>query len=450
MNNTIVAPATALINQALSIIRLSGPESYSIINKVFNKKVEKPKKNAIVYGYINYGKKIIDEVLLMCYKKPSSFTGEDMIEINCHGGVFVTKQIIDVLTLSGAKIAERGEFSKQAFLNGKMNLVQADSINNLIFANNASVTEMALNTFLKKNFDKIINIRKQILDIIANIEVNIDYPEYDGIGELKTSQILDTILKIKNEVSKIIKLSKIGQNIKDGINVGIIGKPNVGKSSFLNALLNDDKAIVSKTKGTTRDIVEGSINIADITLNLIDTAGIRNTSKAIEKLGVEKSKKILRKADFIFLILDGSKKLTKADKYLLELTKNKKRIIIVNKSDLFKKIDLNNLEKTEEIISISAKNRDIANLIDFVKTKFYNLDILERDNLILLNKQYINKMINILKLLKNTYNNIKIDLPIDIININLREIWNLLGDFLGYEYEEDILDTIFKNYCLGK
>ncbi len=454
-NNTIVASATAFVNQAISIIRLSGDDAYKIINKVFSKKVLIPKnKNAIVYGYIiNSDKEIIDQVLLMCFKKPSSFTGEHLIEINCHGGVYITQKIIHLLISNGAKPAKRGEFSKQAFLNGKISLLQADSINNLIFSNNDISSKMAINTICGYNTSEIKSLRKKILDIIANVEVNIDYPEYDGVGDLKPSDIIEKIKNIQERFQSIYQLSKIGKLINDGIKTVIIGKPNVGKSSFLNALLNEEKAIVSNIKGTTRDIVEGIVNIGGITLNLMDTAGIRQSSNIIERIGIDKSKQAIKNSDLVLLILDPTQELDNNDLELLKLTNKENRLVIFNKSDLNSESVSkykNNIKIKEKIINVSAKNRNITEFIEYIQTRFYNIELTKKENLILVNNIQINILEKILKELKIIYNNLCNDVTIDIININLNNLWELLGKLLGHEYEENILDTIFNNYCLGK
>ncbi len=455
-NTTIVAPATALVNQAISIIRLSGKNAYNIINKIFNKKINKPKKNEIIYGFIkDNNNDTIDEVLLMCFKSPYSFTGEDMIEINCHGGIFITKKIIDLLIKNGATLAKKGEFSKRAFLNGKINLLQAESINNLVFSNNDTSSKIAINTILGKNFTPIIEIRKIILNIIANIEVNIDYPEYDGIGDLTLNELEIIIKDLINKTNKIINLSKLGKIVNDGVNTAIIGKPNVGKSSFLNVLLNENRAIVSNIEGTTRDLIEANINLGFITLNLIDTAGIRKTNNIIEKQGIEKSKEAIKKSDLIILILDSSKKISDEDIELIELTKNTKRIILKNKIDIisnkFKIEELNlSSEEIKNIINISTIKNNIKNFIKNIEKLFSNVELSKKENLVLVNIHHINILEKIYKKLKLIYDKINKEFPVDIISINLKEIWDLLGKLLGEEYEENILDTIFNNYCLGK
>ncbi len=448
---TIVAPATALINQAISIIRVSGQNTYQIINKIFSKKVTKPTKNQIVYGYIKENNQVIDEVLLMCFKKPYSFTGEDMIEINCHGGIFITKKIINILLKNGAILAKNGEFSQRAFINGKINLVQADSINNLIMSTNDVSAQISINTILGKNFKPVIEFRKKILDIIANIEVNIDYPEYDGIGDLQLNDLNLLIKELITKIKRIIELSKLGKLINEGVKTVIIGRPNVGKSSFLNALLNEDKAIVSELEGTTRDLVEGKINVEGITLNLIDTAGIRKTENIIEKIGINKTKEVIQSAQLVLLILDGSKILSKEDKKILEIVSNTNYVIIKNKSDIqIDNFDKDNILKNKTIINISAKKRQISDFLKFINNKFEEIELTKQDNLILLNINHINILTKILKLLNLIYDRIKKGVPVDILNIDLHEIWNLLGKLLGEEYQEDILDVMFRNYCLGK
>ena len=447
INDTIVAPATSMMNQAISIIRLSGPDAFPIINKIFSK-VVKPHKNEIHYGFIKDGEETLDQVLLMCFESPNSFTGEDVIEINCHGGVYITNKILKLLLKNGARLANRGEFSQRAFLNGKINLIQAESINDLVHATNDQSAKIAISNLQNKNISVINNFRNDLLDIIANIEVNIDYPEYDGVGDLTIGELHEKLKVLSNKVSEIIALSKIGKVVNDGVNLVILGQPNVGKSSLLNALLNEDKAIVSDIPGTTRDIVEGWVNIGNLTLNLIDTAGIRTTDNEIEQIGINKAKKQITLADLVLLVFDSTRSLSLEEQELLELTKNKKRIIIINK------IDLNPHHQyhfpADHQIEIAAISRDIKPLINKINELFSTDQLFKDDTIILSNIKQISILENVEKSLKNAYNNSTDGFPVDIVNVDLYESWNLLGELLGESYDNNLLDTMFSKYCLGK
>ncbi|AHF61557.1 hypothetical protein P344_07080 [Spiroplasma mirum ATCC 29335] len=447
INDTIVAPATSMMNQAISIIRLSGPDAFPIINKIFSK-VVKPHKNEIHYGFIKDGEETLDQVLLMCFETPNSFTGEDVIEINCHGGVYITNKILKLLLKNGARLANRGEFSQRAFLNGKINLIQAEAINDLVHATNDQSAKIAISNLQNKNISVINNFRNDLLDIIANIEVNIDYPEYDGVGDLTVGELHEKLKVLSNKVAEIIALSKIGKVVNDGVNLVILGQPNVGKSSLLNALLNEDKAIVSDTPGTTRDIVEGRVNIGNLTLNLTDTAGIRTTDNEIEQIGINKAKKQITLADLVLLVFDSTRSLSLEEQELLELTKNKKRIIIINK------IDLNPHHQyhfpADHQIEIAAIRRDIKPLINKINELFSTDQLFKDDTIILSNIKQISILENVEKSLKNAYNNSTVGFPVDIVNVDLYESWNLLGELLGESYDDNLLDTMFSKYCLGK
>ncbi|AHF58345.1 tRNA uridine-5-carboxymethylaminomethyl(34) synthesis GTPase MnmE [Spiroplasma eriocheiris] len=447
INDTIVAPTTSMMNQAISIIRLSGPDAFPIINKIFSK-VVKPHKNEIHYGFIKDGAETLDQVLLMCFENPNSFTGEDVIEINCHGGVYITNKILKLLLKNGARLANRGEFSQRAFLNGKINLIQAEAINDLVHATNDQSAKIAISNLQNKNISVINNFRNDLLDIIANIEVNIDYPEYDGVGNLTVGELHEKLKVLSNRIAEIIALSKIGKVINDGVNLVILGQPNVGKSSLLNALLNEDKAIVSDTPGTTRDIVEGRVNIGNLTLNLIDTAGIRTTDNEIERIGINKAKEQITLADLVLLVFDSTRSLSVEEQELLELTKNKKRIIIINK------IDLNPHHQyrfsADHQIEMAAINRDIKSLINKINELFSTDQLFKDDTIILSNIKQISILENVEKSLKNAYNNSTDGFPVDIVNVDLHESWNLLGELLGESYDDNLLDTMFSKYCLGK
>ncbi|AGM25592.1 tRNA uridine-5-carboxymethylaminomethyl(34) synthesis GTPase MnmE [Spiroplasma chrysopicola] len=450
ISDTIVAPATALVKQAVAIIRLSGPDAYQLINKVFSKKVEK-KENQITFGYIKDDSKVIDQVLIMSFVAPHSFTGEDVIEINCHGGVLVTTQIISLLIKKGARFANPGEFSQRAFLNNKINLIQAEAINDLVNATNETSLKFAINNLQNSNLHLIKKYRDQLLDIIANIEVNIDYPEYDGVGDVSAEELTEKLVSLKAEITRIIKLSKIGKIINDGINVLILGEPNVGKSSLLNALMQEEKAIVSNEAGTTRDIVEGKINLGPLTLNIIDTAGIRDTVNEIEKIGISKAKNEINRADLVLIVIDSSRELSLDTKKLLTLTADKQRIIVFNKIDLIdpRKLALTKF-KTERIALISTVNNNIEALVNQIMESYYFEELTKNDSLVLVNLNQISLLEKVENFIKNAYNNIVNNYPVDIVNVDLHSAWYLLGDLIGENYDDNLLNTMFSKYCLGK
>lgn len=446
--DTIIAPATAIVKQAIAIIRMSGFDSYKIINKIFSKKII-PHGNQVYYGYLLDNNETIDQVILVCFEKFNSFTGEDVIEINCHGGVLITNKIIKLLLKNGARLAYRGEFSQRAFLNGKLNLIQTDAINNLINATNDISAKIALNNLQNKNTNLINAYRDELLDIIANIEINIDYPEYDGVGDLTIQELNQRLLILEQKINDLVKISKVGKIINDGINVLILGKPNVGKSSLLNALMNEDKAIVSDLPGTTRDIIEGKINLGPLTLNIIDTAGIRNTIDKIEQIGINKAINETINADLILVVSDNYFDLINLNKNFKQLIKNKKYLLILNKSDLLKNLVENELMQ-QNIIAVSALNRDIKMLVNKILILYNTDNIIKDDQLILSNIKQIYLLEKVANSIKNAYNNSTNGFPVDIINVDLHEAWEILGDILGKNYEDDLLTTIFSKYCLGK
>lgn len=353
MNDTICAISTALGVGAISIIRVSGDEAIDIVNKIFDKDLTKKESHTINYGHIVYNGEIIDEVMVSIMKSPKTFTKEDIVEINSHGGVAVTNKVLEILLLEGARLAEPGEFTKRAFLNGRIDLVEAESIMDLIESKTETSRKLAISGMEGKVSKLVKNIIDNLVKINANIEVNIDYPEYEDI-EIVTKEKIEEMSKyINKELTKLLNESENGKLIKDGINTLILGRPNVGKSSILNKLIEEDKAIVTSVAGTTRDIVEGQIRVNGILLNIIDTAGVRETEDIVEKIGVEKSLSLVNDADLIILVFNNNEKLTDEDKKLLEYTKEKKRIIVINKIDLENNLDISNL-KNERIVKISA------------------------------------------------------------------------------------------------
>ncbi len=449
MDDTIVAISTAVGDGAISIIRMSGNDSLSILKKIFIcKDLDNINSHTIHYGYIKYNNEIIDEVLVSIMLKPRTYTKEDIVEINTHGGRATTNKVLEILIELGARLATPGEFTKRAFLNGRIDLIQADSINSLIEAQTDSARKVFINGLSGKTSSLIRSLRDELVTILANIEVNIDYPEYTDVLVVTNNFFKDMLNIFLNKLDNIIKRSEEGIIITTGIKVGIIGRPNVGKSSLLNTLLEEEKAIVTDIPGTTRDIVEGYINIDGINLNIIDTAGIRNTNDVVEKIGVSKSLSVIDSSDLIILILNNNEELTEEDFDLLNMTKNKKRIIIINKIDLDSKIDK---KLISDYIEVSVKE-DIG--IDLIKDRIkllFNLGEINLDNSNLLTNT---RSIGCLKKAKNkiveAIDNIDKDIPIDMVEFDVREAWEILGEIIGETYTDEFLDNLFSKFCLGK
>ena len=450
MTDTIAAIATAVGTSAVNIIKISGPDAISIVNKIFTKDLTKLSSNTINYGYIKNNGETIDEVLVSIFRNPNSLTGEDVIEINSHGGIAVTNKILEILLTNGCRLAEPGEYLKRAFLNGKKDLLEAESISDLINAKTESFRKMSTKGLTGELSSLVKKLREKLLNIIANIEVNIDYPEYED-AIVYTNELLEkSLIKIKEELQKIVNESEKGSLIKNGLNVGIIGKPNVGKSSLLNKLINEDKAIVTDIEGTTRDIVEGTFILNGININLIDTAGIRETDNIVEKIGVEKSKNIIEKSNMVIALFDGSREFDKEDKEILKEIKGKKAIILINKVDLPQKLDKSEI-KDFETIEISVKdNKGINSLIEKIK-KLFNLNEIETgDFTYLSNARQISIIKEALALSEEIKSQNEKNTPVDLIQIDIQKLWEKLGELTGDTYKDELLDEIFSKFCLGK
>lgn len=448
MNDTIAAISTTTGIGAISIIRLSGPESLEIASKVFTKDLTKVETHTIHYGYIKNNDEKIDEVLVSVMKAPKTFTKEDIVEINCHGGIATTNKVLEILLNNGARLAEPGEFTKRAFLNGRIDLLEAEATMDLISSKSDKARKMSLNTLTGETSNLIKDLRSDIVGIISNIEVNIDYPEYEDIEVLTNEKILPEIQKFKEKLEKIIKKSQDSKVIKEGIKVGIIGKPNVGKSSLLNSLLEEEKAIVTNIPGTTRDIVEGTIILDNVILNIIDTAGIRESDDIVEKIGIEKSLTIINEADLVIFILNNNEKITAEEKGLLEKLKDKKKIIVINKIDLENKLDKSILDN---YIEISAKeNIGIEKIKDEIK-RLFNLGELEASDLTYMsNARSISLLGKSLNNINDAISEINNNSPIDIVEFHLKDAWNNLGEIIGETYTDELLDELFSRFCLGK
>lgn len=449
MEDTICAISTSMGIGAISIVRVTGPNTIDIVDSIFDHDLKNASSHTIHYGHIKYNEEIIDEVLVMLMRGPKTYTTEDTIEINCHGGVNTTKKIMEILLATGCRLAEPGEFTKRAYLNGRINLLEAESVNDLIIAKTDAARTLAINNVDGKLTKQISNLREKIAKILANIEVNIDYPEYTDELDVTEDLMHGYLDEINKELLKLVNGSKNGRIIKNGVNVAIIGKPNVGKSSILNSLLDEEKAIVTNIPGTTRDIVEGSITLNGVAINFIDTAGIRETEDIVEKIGVDKSKKTAENADIILFVLNNNDIISEEEKVLLEKYNNDKLIIFVNKMDLESKlivpesikdivygntVDINGLDKLKERI---IEKLNLSNIVN--KDMSYLCNLREID---LVNKAY--------EALKNAQSNLDAGFSVDMIEIDLKSAWDYLGEIMGDSYEGELVDKIFSNFCLGK
>ena len=451
MENTIAAIATPLGVGAIAIIRVSGVDAITIVNKIFKgKDLTKVASHTINYGHIIENDKIIDEVLVSIMRAPRTYTKEDIVEINTHGGIATTNKVLELLIQNGCVPAEPGEFTKRAFLNGRIDLEEAEGIMNLIEAKTETALNLSINQLSGKVSQKIKDLRDDIVKILANIEVNIDYPEYEDIEQMTYDMLIPKIKEIKEKINKILDDSKSGKIITEGIKTSIIGRPNVGKSSILNAMLEEDKAIVTDIAGTTRDIVEGKINIGGFILNMVDTAGIRKTEDIVEKIGVNKSLELIDKSDLVLYVLNNNEQLTQEDLELIKKLENKNYIVIINKIDLENKLDTS-LLNSKYILKMSIKeNKGIEELKQMIK-EIFNLEKIELSDMTYITSA---RSIAILKQIKESINDIETsienNLPIDIIEIDIKNIWDKLGEIIGISYENELIDTLFSQFCLGK
>lgn len=448
MNDTICAISTALGVGAISIIRVSGEEAINKVANLFDvKNLNEVKSHTIHYGHIINNGEVIDEVLVTVLKAPKTYTKEDIVEINSHGGISTTKKILEILIANGIRLAEPGEFTKRAFLNGRLDLTEAQAVNSLIKSRTDLERKLALNTLSGKVSKKINNVREIIVELLANIEVNIDFPEYEDALEITLENLPPKLKEIKKELESLIEEGKIGKIVENGIKVAIVGRPNVGKSSILNALLNKNKAIVTDIAGTTRDIVEGEVELKGIALKFIDTAGIRKTKDVVEKIGVDKSLEVIDESDLVIHVLNNNETLTEEDQEIMEKIKDKTHITFINKSDLPTKlkiakddivkgntVDLNGLDKLKD---------KIGELFDLERINNSNLEVVSSAREIGLLNEALNSI-------DQALNNVSSKLPVDMIAIDIKKAWDLLGEITGESYQDELLDTLFSKFCLGK
>ncbi|WP_420855368.1 tRNA uridine-5-carboxymethylaminomethyl(34) synthesis GTPase MnmE [Williamsoniiplasma lucivorax] len=447
--DTIVAPATNISTQAIALIRISGDDAFKIFNQIASKPV--PHKGGIYLRKLYEQDQLVDEVVVNAYVAPRSFTGENVIEIACHGGVLNTNRIIKLILNNGARMALKGEFSQRSFLNNKINLIQAEGINDLIHATNDLALKIGVDNMSGAHNKAILDLKARVMDIISRIQVLIDYPEYDDVEGSSNQELIDALININILVNNLLTRSQMASKSIEGIKTAIVGKTNVGKSSLLNALISEDKAIVTDVHGTTRDIVEGVINLSGVTLNLIDTAGIRQTKDVVELIGIKKSKDYLNQAELVLFVVDYQQLNDLENIEIFNLLKNKNYILIVNKADQLNDQQQNEIiQKHPDAIFTSALKDDINQLINKIKEKYNNDELLKSDELILININQINLIEQIKLKLETALNNINNYLPVDIINIDLYDAWGLLGELTGEQIEDEIIDNIFRKYCLGK
>lgn len=455
MEDTIVAISTALGVGAISIVRLSGKDAISIANNCFQgKNLTKVSSHTINYGYIidPLTKEKIDEVLVSVMKGPKTFTTEDVVEINCHGGILPTKQVLETILSSGARLAEPGEFTKRAFLNGRIDLVESEAVMDLINSKSEEAKKMALSQLNGELSKLITNFRDNLKQLLSSIEVNIDYPEYYDIEVITKNKIKDSITNMKASLKDLIEMSKNTKILKNGLNIAILGRPNVGKSSILNKLIDQDKAIVTDIAGTTRDIVEGETYLDGILINFIDTAGIRKTNDVVEKIGVEKSYKVMEDADLIIIVLNNGEELTENDYDVLEKTKDKQRIVVINKNDLPTKINLDKQSiKLENVVETNTNTIEgIKPLKDKIIEMFGLAQIKSKDYTYLSNSRQISLATKAYQSLLSAEQSLNNDMPIDMIEIDLKECFDMLGEIIGITYTDEIIDNLFENFCVGK
>lgn len=448
MDDTICAISTALGVGGISIIRVSGKDAINIVNSIFDgKNLKTCKTHTIHYGHIVYNDEIIDEALVSIMLAPKTYTAEDVVEINSHGGIATTNKILEILLNSGCRQAEPGEFTKRAFLNGRIDLIEAESVADVINAETESARTLSVNN-LDGNLSKIIKqIKNEILELEANIEVNLDYPEYDDIEDMTNEKVKTKLEEIIVKFEKLIRESKTGKIINNGANIAIIGSPNVGKSSLLNSLLEENRAIVTNIPGTTRDTVEGKMNLNGLLINFIDTAGIRNTDDAVEKIGVDKAKEEISKSDLVIMVLDGSRKVNDDERKIIDEVEKKNHIYFINKSDLPKKIDLT-LENS--IFGSVLNNEGLEELKNRIYNSFIKGDILNKDMTYVSNARQLSLIKKANDSIKSALEGTKNNVPVDIIEIDLDNAKNYLGDILGDNYNDELLDELFSRFCIGK
>lgn len=450
MEDTIAAVATTIGESSINVIRISGNDSINVANKIFSKDIRNVPSHTVHYGFIVENNEKIDEVFLSVFRTPKSFTTEDVVEISVHGGSASVNKVMELVLSNGARLAEPGEFLKRAFLNGRIDLTQAEAVGDLINAQTESSRKMALKGVDKTIFCEINKLKEKVLALIANIEVNIDYPEYEDAVVVTKEMINDTNEFIRDKVNKLLKNSKKGLLIKNGLKIVIVGKPNVGKSSILNSLLKENKAIVTDIKGTTRDIVEGILMIDGVKLDILDTAGIRETDDVVEAIGVKRSVDAIEEADLVLFVIDSEDGFNHEDKEVLDKIKDKEILVVYNKNDKKENYKVSELSSYNSINISTFDNDMIEKLKDKISCIFDLKSIAESNYTYISNARQIallNKSLSIIDEIENSVNN---DLEVDMIEIDVKRLWETLGEITGEVGSEDLLNEIFSKFCLGK
>lgn len=451
--DTISAIATPLGEGAIGIVRISGTDAVAIANRIFQgKNLETVDSHTLNYGHILDPDKdeILDEVMVGVMRAPRTFTREDVIEINTHGGIAVTNEILQLILRQGARMAEPGEFTKRAFLNGRVDLTQAEAIMDIIRAKTDKAMNIAVKQLDGSLKDLIDNTRQEILNTLAQVEVNIDYPEYDDVEEMTTALLREKTQEFQTLLENLLRTARRGKILREGLSTAIIGRPNVGKSSLLNNLLREDKAIVTDIAGTTRDVIEEYVNIKGVPLKLIDTAGIRETDDIVEKIGVERSRQALAEADLILLVLNASEKLTEQDRALLALSDMTRRIVLLNKTDLREEIEAEELP--EDVIRISVlENQNIDQIEERINQLFFdNAGIVEQDATYLSNSRHISLIEQAVQSLQAVNEGLEFGMPVDLLQVDLTRTWQILGEITGDAAPDELITQLFSQFCLGK
>ena len=451
--DTIAAISTPLGEGAIGIVRLSGTDSFAIAQRIFKgKDLASVASHTLNYGHIVDPDKneILDEVMVGAMRSPKTFTREDIIEINTHGGIAVTNEILQLVIREGARLAEPGEFTKRAFLNGRVDLTQAEAVMDIIRAKTDKAMNIAVKQLDGSLSDLINNPRQEILNTLAQVEVNIDYPEYDDVEEATTEIIREKTSEFEALLTNLLKTARRGKILREGISTAIIGRPNVGKSSLLNNLLREEKAIVTDIEGTTRDVIEEYVNINGVPLKLVDTAGIRETEDIVEQIGVERSKKALKEADLVLLVLNASETLTDQDRQLLEISQDSNRIILLNKVDLPEKIEIDQLPEDHIKISV-LKNQNIDQIEDRINALFFeNAGLVEQDATYLSNARHISLIEKAIESLQAVNEGLALGMPVDLLQVDLTRTWEILGEITGDAAPDELITQLFSQFCLGK
>ncbi|KGP73220.1 tRNA uridine-5-carboxymethylaminomethyl(34) synthesis GTPase MnmE [Pontibacillus yanchengensis] len=455
--DTISAISTPVGEGAIAIVRLSGPEAVARANKIFHgKELEQVASHTIHYGKLIDPKsnELVEEVMVSVMRAPKTFTREDIVEINCHGGLVSVNRVLELVLDSGVRLAEPGEFTKRAFLNGRIDLSQAEAVMDLIRAK----TDRAMNVALKQMDGRlsqlIQQLRQQLLETVAQVEVNIDYPEYDDVEEMTNELMIENTKKVHQEIERLLQTAKQGKILREGLGTAIVGRPNVGKSSLMNALVHENKAIVTEVPGTTRDVIEEYVNVRGVPLRLIDTAGIRDTEDLVEKIGVERSRQVLQEADLILLVLNYGDELTEEDEKLFEAVQGMDVIVIVNKTDLPRKLDMDRLHEIagEHTIVNTAiiEEEGIDQLETAISEIFFEGDLDTGDMTYVSNVRHVQLLNQAKEALEDAMRGMEEDMPIDIVQIDVRRTWELLGEIVGDSVSDSLLDQLFSQFCLGK